>query len=307
MDFDSSVLTRYGGQQGARRGYNPQKPGRPSHHPLIAFVNGLRLVANFWLRSGDTASSSNFLSFLEATLANFRGKRVSLARMDSGFCPDAIMGHLEGRRLDYIVAARFSRPVQRLIAGSEDWLALDGGIEICEKQYRAEGWAAPRRLVVVRQEVAARPGAAGKALTLFPGEDFSRDYRCSAYFTSLPFAPAEVWRMYRARGDAENRIKEVKYDFGFDCFNLGGFYATGAALIFVMVAYNLMSAFRMSVLREGTQRRLGTLRWRVFAIGAYFRKVNGSVVLMVALTKKRRRWFAGLWDYPVAMPFFSNA
>ena len=70
VDFDSSVLTRYGEQEGAKRGDNAQKPGRPSHHPLIAFVNDLRLVANFWLRSGDTASSSNFLAFLEATLAN---------------------------------------------------------------------------------------------------------------------------------------------------------------------------------------------------------------------------------------------
>ena len=307
VDFDSSVLTRYGEQEGAKRGYNPQKPGRSSHHPLIAFVNDLRLVANFWLRSGDTASSSNFLAFLEATLANFQGKNVSLVRLDSGFCADSIMSHLEGRSLPYVVAARFSHPVQRLIAGNEVWTRLDSGIEVCEKQYRAEDWTSARRLVIVRQEVAIRTNATGKELSLFPDEDFSQNYRYSAYFTSLTFAPAEVWRMYRARGDAENRIKEVKYDFGFDCFNLNGFYATEAALIFVMVAYNLMSAFRMFVLQEKTQRRLSTLRWRTFAIGAYFQKVNGSVVLMIALTKKRRRWFADLWNYPVTIPFFSNA
>ena len=307
VDFDSSVLTRYGGQEGARRGYNPQKRGRASHHPLIAFVNGLRLVANFWLRSGDTASSSNFLAFLDDTLAKFGDKRVGLARLDSGFCSGGIMGSLEGRGLDYIVAAKFTHPVQRLIAGSEAWLALDDGIEICEKTYQADGWAAPRRLVIVRQEVASRPDAAGKGLPLFPGEDFSRDYRYTAYFTSLGLPPAEVWRLYRMRGDAENRIKEIKHDFGFGCFSLKGFYATEAALIFVMVAYNLMSAFRMFVLQEKEQRRLCTLRWRTFAIGAYFQKVNGCVVLMIALTKKRRRWFADLWDHPIALPFFSNA
>ena len=58
VDFDSSVLTRYGSQEGAKRGYNPQKRGRASHHPLIAFINDLRLVTNFWLRSGDTALST---------------------------------------------------------------------------------------------------------------------------------------------------------------------------------------------------------------------------------------------------------
>ncbi|MFQ6116251.1 MAG: hypothetical protein ACE5NG_19510 [bacterium] len=36
--MDSTVFTRYGTQQGAERGYNPHKPGRRSHYPLLAFV-----------------------------------------------------------------------------------------------------------------------------------------------------------------------------------------------------------------------------------------------------------------------------
>lgn len=32
LGFDSSVLTRYGDQQGTAKGYNPKKPGRLSHH-----------------------------------------------------------------------------------------------------------------------------------------------------------------------------------------------------------------------------------------------------------------------------------
>jgi len=37
--------------------------------------------------------------------------------------------------------------------------------------------------------------------------------------------------LYCPSGDAENRIKEIKYDFGFDSFNPNGFYATETALI----------------------------------------------------------------------------
>jgi hypothetical protein len=51
LDVDSSVITRYGNQEG-KRGYNPNKRGRNSHHPLFAFVSDLRMVANCWLRSG---------------------------------------------------------------------------------------------------------------------------------------------------------------------------------------------------------------------------------------------------------------
>ena len=36
---DSTVILRYGPKQaGAEVGYNPKKPGRPSHHPLVAFL-----------------------------------------------------------------------------------------------------------------------------------------------------------------------------------------------------------------------------------------------------------------------------
>ena len=33
LDLDSTVMTRYGRQEGAARGYNPAKPGRLSHIP----------------------------------------------------------------------------------------------------------------------------------------------------------------------------------------------------------------------------------------------------------------------------------
>jgi len=38
LDIGPSVTTRYGVQEGAKKGYNPTKTGRVSHHPLIAFM-----------------------------------------------------------------------------------------------------------------------------------------------------------------------------------------------------------------------------------------------------------------------------
>jgi hypothetical protein len=87
----------------------------------MAFINDLRHVANVWLRSGDTASSSNFLSFMENTLGKFENKIVSLIRLDSGFCSDEIMSYPENKSLKYIVAAKLYHPIQRQIAGTENW------------------------------------------------------------------------------------------------------------------------------------------------------------------------------------------
>ena len=80
-------MSRYGQQEGARRGYNPQKPGRNSHHPLLAFVADCRMVANCRLRSGDAHTANNFEGFLEDTLENLTGKKIGLLRADSEFLP----------------------------------------------------------------------------------------------------------------------------------------------------------------------------------------------------------------------------
>ena len=297
LDCDSTILTRYGKeQQGARKGYNPRKRGRPSHHPLIAFVSDVKLVANMWLRSGDTSSANNFLSFLEDTLSKLQDKRVSLIRLDSGFCADEILSYLEDKPMDYIIAARFYEPVQRLLGGHMVWLQIDQGIEVSETTYQAPGWKAPRRLVMVRQRIAERPQAPGKILRLFEDDELCNGYRYSAYYTSLRLSPAEVWRLYRGRADAENRIKELKADFGFDSFNLKSFEGTEASLTFAMLAYNLMSMFRQFVLQSKTQHTLSTLRYKTFAIGAYLEKVKDKVILRLSLNLKRRGWFDGLWQ-----------
>lgn len=274
LDIDSTIMTRYGEQEGAKKGYNPIKRGRNSHHPIIAFVNDVRMVANFWLRSGNASSANNFVAFLENTLANFGDKKVGLVRIDSGFFQKEILDYLEQKQLNYIVAAKFTHPIQRLIDKQEAWLRVDDGIEICDKTYQANNWEQARRIVIVRQKLDEKPNVPGKQLSLFEEDEIHKNYRYSAYVTNQEYGAVDVWRNYRARGDAENRIKELKADFGADSFNLKEFFPTEAALIFVMIAYNLMAIFKLFVLQEKTQKTLATLRYKVFAVGAYFERIG---------------------------------
>jgi hypothetical protein len=310
LDFDSTILTRYGEQEGSAKGYNPSKPGRLSHHPLMAFVNDLKLVANFWLRSGDSHTANNFAAFLEDTLRKLEGKTVGLVRLDSGFYCKDVLDLLEAKFIEYVIAVRFYIPIQKMISLQQNWLVIDDGIEICNTTYQSPEWDKSRRIVVVRQRLKERPKAVGKNLSIFEGtQDYYR-YRYTAYITNLNLPAAEIWRLYRQRADSENRIKELKEDFGLNSFNLKSFYATEAALTVVMLAYNLMALFRSFVLKSDVQHKLATLRYKVFAIGAYFQKHKGQYVLKIALAKQRRKWFTGLWNTSnqVQTPFiFSNA
>ena len=133
LDVDSSIFTRYGNQQGSKKGYNPQKPGRNSHHPLIAFIEETKMVANFWLRSGNTYTSNNFQGFLADTIEKLNGKKIGLFRGDSGFYGKEVFDYLEQNELvgSYIIAARQYKPIQQKIAGHT---ALD------KSKQRDRGW-----------------------------------------------------------------------------------------------------------------------------------------------------------------------
>jgi hypothetical protein len=109
----------------------------------------------------------------------------------------------------------------------------------------------------------------------------------------------EVWRLYRGRADCENRIKELKYDFGLDSFVMRKFWATEAALSVVMLAYNFMSVFRQAVIRQKSHQTLSTLHHKVLAMGAYWgcgKEESERPTLNLAVARQRRPWFEGLWD-----------
>jgi hypothetical protein len=298
LDIDSTVLPRHGHQQGATRGYNPQRPGRNSHHPLIAFVAEINMVANFWLRSGDAYASNNMEAFVANTIERLQGRTIGLLRGDSGFFNARILHYLEqcDQCADYIIAIRLHKPYQQLICAQKTWLSV-GGAEVAETWHQAPGWPCARRIIMVRQKnTLIRKDAGGKALTLFADQQPYADYRYSCFVTTLKLSPALVWEVYRQRATAENRIKELKYDFGADSFNLQDFAATEAALSWVMMAYNFISLFRHTVLQSSINQRMKTLRYEVFAIGGYIVKKGTQRFLKLSLAMKKREWFTGLWD-----------
>ncbi len=293
LDLDSTVITRYGEQEGARRGYNPTKRGRPSHHPLLAFVADIRMVLNGWLRPGNVGSSNNVRAFMEETLRLIPADKVGLIRADSGFWGEMFFQFLEERGLSYIICARLNAILKNELLKTQTWVTLEGGVQVSEISYQAKSWHKARRLILVRQSVIIKHDAPG--VSLFPDLPAARHFRYQVMGTDLTLPPVEVWRLYCHRADAENRIKELKYDFGMKGFCLKDFYGTEAAFRTVLVAYNLFSLFRQGILQLQSQSTLATLRFRCFAIGSWVVKNGRNRVLKLSLAVKRRAWMDGLF------------
>ena len=299
LDFDSTVMVREGSQEGAAKGYNPKRPGRPSHHPLLAFVSDVRMIANYWLRPGNTSASTNYLSFLEDTLSRLQDKRVGLIRMDSGFFSGNILGYLEQRQLSYIIACRLNNRIKYSLTHEKTWVEVADGLEIAETTYQAEHWDSPRRIVMVRQEVEKRPKAAGKQvrqLELFEDEQDFGKYRYGCFVTNLALSAKIVYDSYRGRADSENRIKELKYDFSIDDFVSHNFWATEACGNFIVMAYNFMSLFRHALINSDKKKFLKTIWYELISTPAYLGKKKDKYILYLARSLKTRKSFLSIWE-----------
>jgi hypothetical protein len=305
LDLDSTVMTRYGKQDGATKGYNPKKKGRSSHHPLMAFVADTEMVANFWLRPGSTHSANNAEAFLENTLHKLGNVKCSLVRADSGFSGNSFLQNLESKKQNYIIALPMMQPLQRAMASNKGWWPLvevgGEGIEICCFEHQPDSWNKSRRVIAVRQQIKVRElankSALGKQLSFFGKDDEEYGkYRYGAFVTSLDLPALEIWRLYRGRANCENRIKELKYDFAADKFNQRNFFATEATLSTVMLSYNLMNFFRKALLKSHGSQTLKTLRYKLFSTAGYVVKDGKKRILTLAASMQKRGWITNLWE-----------
>jgi hypothetical protein len=272
IDLDSTVFERYGQQEGALKGYNPKKHGRPSHHPLLAIMAEAHFVLHSWLRSGNCSSSRGVVEFLKEALAILASRcRIRVVRADSGFFDDKLLSFLEEQKIPYIVVARLTRWIKSEAINIHEWKDLDSIYSVAEFRKQLHGWSRERRIVVVR-ELLREKRSLGRRLLNVPG------YTFRLFATSLPMSPEEIWRDYNQRADMEKRIAELKYDLAADDFCLKEFFATEAAFRAILLLFNLLSEFQRVSGMQG-YRQPATLRTQVFLCGAILGRAARKQVL----------------------------
>jgi len=215
---------------------------------------------------------------------------VALVRADAGFFEKRFLEFLESQELPYIIVAKLTPIVRRVVLHSiaqQSWRPIGPGIEVANVERSFPSWQGKsRRFVCLRQEISERPQARGKRLFDFPG------YSYRVVVTNLTYSAEIITRMYSGRAETENRIKELKEDLSLDGFCLQSFDATDAAFRTGCVLYNLLAGFRETVLpRSWFERRLRAVREFVFLVGADLICQGRKVKIRLALPKPDRPEF----------------
>jgi hypothetical protein len=238
--------------------------------PLLGFLSfddeAEQYLFTAMLRPGNAPDRLGVLGVLRRMIPQVRsafpGARI-LVRLDGGFGGPEILDFLDDQpRVDYVIGfARnrvLARSARRLMGKARRMSRRSGRTEHVygDCRYRAGTWSHDRR-VIIKAEVVRLDG---------------RDPKDNARFvvTNLRQTPRWVYeRVYCARGDVENRIKELKYGMEIDRTSCTSFFANQFRVLLTAAAYVLLQELRMHATHTSCARaQVWTLRDRLLKIGA---------------------------------------
>jgi hypothetical protein len=244
--------------------------------PLLAFVTFNDEVEQYLcaaiLRPGNAPATRGARGTLRRLIDMLRiafPRARFLVRLDGGFATPELFDVLDAEPgLDYVVAmaknAVLTRCAEPAMVDARARSEASGQTEhvYTEVRYAAGTWAHARR-VVIKAEVVRLPG---------------RDPRDNPRFvvTNLRPSPRFVYeQVYCARGDIENRIKELHDGLQIGRTSCGRFWANQLRVLLTAAAYVLMQELRLRAARTACARaQVTTLRERLLKLGV---QVVGSV------------------------------
>jgi hypothetical protein len=228
LDVDVTVKPLYGHQEAAEVGYNPHKPGRPSHTYHTYLIASLRLILEVEVQSGKQTASKHSSPGLWALLKRLPRERWPvLIRGDRDWGTEGNMQRAEQEGLPYLFKLRMTagtrRLVERLMRG-RDWVNAGQGWQGAEAELRLSGWSRGRRVIVMRRRIkkdlAVVDQRHPEQIQLGFAElgDEVSVYEYSVLVTSLDAEILTLAQLYRDRGDAENPFDELKNHWGWGGF-----------------------------------------------------------------------------------------
>jgi hypothetical protein len=255
--------------------------------PLYVFCGDHLLVAK--LRRANIDASAGVVEELARVVAQIRARwpevRI-LLRADSGFAREALMAWCEENRVDYLFGlARNSRLAMAIEAELAAAAEESQRTAAPARRFKDFVWSTRDSWSRERRVVAKAEWTGGEANPRFVVTSLSRDEHEGRHLYE---------KVYCARGDMENRIKECQLDLYADRTSANTMRANQLRLWFASMAYVLVTALRRIALRhtQFAKATCGTIRLKLFKIGALVRISVRRIKVAMASSHPHQQAFA---------------
>jgi len=246
-------------------------------HPLFIFDGATGDLMASILRPGNVHAANGVLKPVKRLVRKIRRRWPwvkIIIRADAGFAVPRLYRFCEHRGIGYILGLGTNEVLKRLHAPLLDqaiklYKQSDGKIRLIgETRYSAKSWKRNRR-VLMKAEV--MPQGTNRRFVV----------------TNLEGEPESLYDFYVKRGDAENRIKDLKNALKADRLSCSRFEANCFRLLLHSAAYVLMHHLRLKLHGTELERaQFDTIRIKLLKVGA---RVSESC---------RRVWIRAASSYP---------
>ncbi len=279
LDFDATDDTVHGKQEG--RFFH----GYYDHYcflPLYVFCRNQLLVS--YLRPSKIDGAKHAWAILALLVKRLRQawpKVKIIFRADSGFCRWRMLSWCERNHVKYIVGIAKNKRLNALTAHLQRE-ARDCYAELGAKvrwftdiQYAAGSWNRSRR-VIAKIEHTAKGSNPRYVVTNLSGD-----------------GKALYEKLYCARGEMENRIKEQQLDLFADRTSCHRWWPNQFRLLLSSLAYMLLEAIRRLALKgtELANAYVGTLRLKLLKVGAVILRNTRRIRFLLSSAYPHQRLF----------------
>jgi hypothetical protein len=247
--------------------------------PMVGHVaqTGQVVAADF--RTGNASPARENLAFIQQCEQSLPDSCfVQSLRIDGAGYQKKIIQYCDDKNIKYAIRAKSCAAIKEQIEGlsDEQWQPLlnkqsepIAGQDTCRMVHWISDYEKPFTLVIQRKQIKGQV-----ALELDSQEKcdeiVSGGYVYRAIATNQDdWSDSQVIHWYNQRAeDSENRIKELKLDFGGDTLPCSDFHANALYFLISALSFNLFALMRQLLPEELANHRAITIRWRLYAIAA---------------------------------------
>jgi hypothetical protein len=303
LDVDATIKTLYGHQQEARVGYNPMKPGRPSHVYQVMVLSAAKLVLNVDVQAGNLTASEYTQPTLWGWLeARERKDWPTFLRGDIAHGNERMMSGAEERELAYLFKIRQTKGVAQLVSrlaargDKAGWRTAGQGWEGVESQLQLQGWSRSRRVVVLRRRLKERPKATKEESGQLKLPGWAWEHKGGDWYEHAVLVTSwgerdilAVAQAYRDRADSENMFDELKNQWGWTGFSTQDLKRSQLMARIVALIFNWWSLFTRIASGEKHGEAITTRPQFLEGIARYTKHANQSHLSLSSLHAKARK------------------
>lgn len=283
IDVDATASTVYGLQEGAEKGYNPEKRNARCYQLQVWSIRETKSLLKVELRNGSAHCSRDFLEDLKVIIPELKKLGVKIRIVaDSGYEKHEVFDYLDSQKIGFIIAQKQRKGVKTRGKWAKN-KKMSRRYDCTLKERNFETTDATYRQIYIQVERVYDEN--GQLYIL----DFAADEFTNVFITNMLLTAENIYGLYRKHAQVETIIGELKSGFSTVKSRCAKFDVNQSLAQLCGMAYNLKTFYSSSILKSKDKiSDITTLRDEEIHIPGYFANHGGRKIFNVISTSYTR-------------------